>query len=160
MEVNEGKCPFCGHKFFFYNKDAYYYGSPIQTCKKCGSKYIDRRYHEIAIEGIRSADSPSVVPFIIAILIGGFFIYRAFCLFGSYHRSGTLPTNDILAVLFVVFGALFIVFSIIEIIRTLTGGKQRKMDKLYRESDERMQNRVYAQTLENAGYNVPEKYLR
>ncbi len=160
MEITEGKCPFCGYQSFICNKQAYYYGSPIQTCKKCDHQYIDKRYHEIAIEGIRYADRASIIPVVIIWILGGFLIYRSFCLFGSYHRSGTLPQNDILAVLFFIIGVLFIIGGIIELIRTLTGTKQRKTDTLRQESEERMQNRVYAQILANAGYNVPEKYLK
>lgn len=160
MEVTNGKCPFCRHRFFAYNEQAYYYGSPVRTCKKCDHQYIDKRYHEIAIEGIRGTDRSSVVQLVVTWIVGGFFIYRAFHLFGTYHRSGTLPKNDILAVLFFIFGVLFIIGGIIELIRTLTGSKQQKMDTLRQESEERLQNRIYARTLANAGYNVPEKYLK
>lgn len=163
MEAAKGECPYCKHKFFYYNPNEYFYGSPIRTCKKCQQQYIDKRYHEIAVEDESSKKTATTksaaISLVTCLLIGGFFIYRAFCLFGSYHRQGTIPTNDILAIMFGIIGILCIIGGIVHFIDTLTGAAQRRMDKRLHESEERLKNRLYAQTLKSVGYSVPDKYL-
>ncbi len=46
----KGKCPHCGTNLGEYIESSDY-GSPVRTCRKCGGQYLDRRYHEIEIEG-------------------------------------------------------------------------------------------------------------
>ncbi len=49
------KCPHCGNSLK-EEDNAYLYGSPFRVCSKCKNTYVDNRYHEIAIEGIRQED--------------------------------------------------------------------------------------------------------
>lgn len=55
MKVTKFKCPNCGFDLG-PAIDFYLYGSPFQVCKKCKKTYVDPRYHEIAVEGIRRED--------------------------------------------------------------------------------------------------------
>ena len=86
MEVTRGNCPHCKRKLFNYNPGSWRYESPIRICIKCKKKYVDTRYHEIVIDGIRP-------------------------------------------------------------------------DALREKSDQRLQDKNYAQELLLVGYDVPEKYL-
>lgn len=55
MEVNHLICPHCSNNLGAA-VDAYMYGSPLRRCNRCKNPYLDTRYHEIAIEGIRQED--------------------------------------------------------------------------------------------------------
>ena len=64
-----------------------------------------------------------------------------------------MPTTITLA------GIIMVIGSIIEIILILTGAKQKRFDKLKRESEDRLNDKSYAYILSDLGYNVPDKYL-
>ena len=54
MGFVEWNCPRCGKK----NREkcnAWVYGSPIRNCKECNAEYFDRRWREIALEGVEPA---------------------------------------------------------------------------------------------------------
>lgn len=53
--MEQFKCPHCGHPLG-PSENAYFYGSPFRVCNKCKQTYVDNRYHEIALEGIRPQD--------------------------------------------------------------------------------------------------------
>ena len=72
MEVTRGNCPHCKRKLFNYNPGSWRYESPIRTCIKCKKKYVDTRYHEIVIDGIRP-DALSVDAAATGVLIGTVF---------------------------------------------------------------------------------------
>lgn len=55
MKIPTFRCPHCNNDLGFA-MDAYLYGSPLRQCNKCKKTYVDNRYHEIAIEGIRQED--------------------------------------------------------------------------------------------------------
>ena len=91
-------------------------------------------------------------------LIGTFVVYRGFCLWGGYHYHSLFP-EELKSILFFIIGALLIIAGIVMIIAKLTGSQKRRMDKLLKESEERLKDKNYAQTLTRIGYNVPDKYL-
>ena len=159
IKFADGRCPECGHKFFYYNSSQWNYGSPIRTCKKCGKQYADKRYHEIEIDGF-ARGSMSIVSGLIISLIGVFFIYRGISL-SKGHMLGTpegaqwfMPTA------FFIMGCAIVLFAIVDIIKILTGTKAKKLEKLRMESEERLLDSNYANMLKNLGYHVPEKYLQ
>ena len=51
IRQTHGTCPYCNAVIKNYSLRAWFSGSPISTCKKCGNLYIDRRYHEMAVDG-------------------------------------------------------------------------------------------------------------
>ena len=155
--TNKG-CPECGKRFIFFNDDQYFYGSPVRTCKKCGNYYIDKRYHEIAIEGFRSGQL-SCIGYSIACAVGIFFLWRGIHL-TRYKLIGNMkPMEKILPVIFIITGIAIVLIGIFEIIMILTGKKTEKLDKLKLESEMRLKNKVYAQLLKQEGYNVPKQFL-
>ncbi len=55
MNTPTFRCPICNHDLGT-SANAYMYGSLLKICPNCKQSYIDRRYHEIAVEGIRPED--------------------------------------------------------------------------------------------------------
>jgi len=58
-----------------------------------------------------------------------------------------------------VVGLIFVIKSIADIILIKTGLKAKKLERLKNESEDRLRDRSYAETLRQLGYNVPDKYL-
>ncbi len=158
MKIANGGCPECGKKFFYYDERQIYYGSMIRECKKCKSQYIDLRYHEIEIDGINKKEL-SLFPYIFLILFGAFLVYRGYHLTNSHLLGSPEYSGIILGGMILLFGIIAIIGGIVEIIQIKTGRKAQKFEKLKAESEERLSHYDYAQTLKNAGINVPEKYL-
>lgn len=157
MQQTFGKCPHCGKDVSLnYVQREWKYGSPIRVCKKCNQKYIDKRYHEIAVDGI-NPDSFNMkrVGFsflfgIIALVFSALFNSYTILLKGYYHTA--MMTLGLV-------GILLIIYTIIDFIRIKTGAKERQLAKITEESVNRLRDRAYAHELASVGYNVPEKYL-
>ena len=158
MQQTHGACPECGHKFFSYEPAQRFYGSPIRTCKKCGQKYFDARYHEIAIEGIAKKDVAKWPAFVL-MFFGAFLMYRGNHLWGM-KQLGTLDfMQKVLPVLLLAVGGLLVLGGIYELYAVLSGKKAANMEKLRAASEERLKNPGYAQELKAMGLPVPEQYL-
>ncbi len=156
MMETKGECPYCGKKLENYMEEEWKYGSPIKVCKKCGEKYLDKRYHEIEIEGI-APDALSVRRGVIGIIAGLIFIAISSAI---NFATITLDKGYSLEILAVgVMGLILLVFMIIDIIRIKTGLKARRFAALRVESAQRLKNKSYAYTLLSLGYKVPQKYL-
>lgn len=154
------RCPHCG-----YNPgeaaDAYLYGSPIRVCAKCKQEYVDRRYHEIAIDGIRFEDiNLSPERFVadrkkafITIIIGVSILVLNLII--AFNSSATIsfPVFTFISLL----GAVILVSGI----DTLMDGTKRSIEKnraiLEQErqiSVLRMVNPNYVQKLRTIGYSL------
>lgn len=152
----QGTCPHCGAKIPSYAANKWLYGSPIRTCKKCGSRYIDSRYHEIVLEGIRAYDlslKPSLSfalkgLMVSAVSAGIFYFERNYQ--NYYH---------VLFPCLIPAGVIMILGGIADAIRTKMGWKVKKMEKLRKESIERLSDKNYAHELVAWGFYVPEEYL-
>lgn len=157
MQQTLGKCPYCGKDISLnYVQREWRYGSPIRVCKKCNQKYIDKRYHEIAVDGI-NPDSFNMkrVGFsflfgIIVLVFSALFNSYTILLKGYYHTA---------MITLGLAGILLLIYTIIDFIRIKTGLKERKIEKLIEESVNRLNDKEYAKELVSVGYNVPEKYL-
>ena len=156
MEVTRGNCPHCKRKLFNYNPGSWRYESPIRTCFKCKKKYVDTRYHEIVIDGIRQdslSTDGAVNGILVGIVIAAIFFgltYWTISYDGSYYPK---------AVFLGIVGVIIMVVSIVDFLMILTGAKKRRFDALREKSDQRLQDKNYAQELLLVGYDVPEKYL-
>ena len=159
MRFTDGRCPECGHKFFYYNGRQWNYGSPIRTCKKCGKQYADTRYHEIEIDGF-ARGSMSIAGGLIVAVIGGLCIYRGISLSKGYMLGTPEEAQWFMPTLIFLMGCAVVIFGITYIIKILTGLKTKKFEKLRMESEERLQDYNYAHMLKDLGYPVPEKYLQ
>lgn len=152
------KCASCGKKLLEYDTPVRKFGSPLKECKKCGARYIDPRYHELAAEGIPEEDF-KIPPYIFLIVIGVLIVWRGIYLF-SRHMLGTPEeVRWLLPTVFMVFGIVFVIGGILEILSVKSGRKMNKFNRLYEESCKRLENPSYALTLHSMGYRVPEQYL-
>lgn len=156
---SNGKCPYCNKSVqLIYNENVRYNGSPVRMCKKCGQRYCDTRYHELAVEGIPNGTF-SYWGGIISAVIGGLIAYRGIYLIGWKTLGSSGNFDWIKSAIFLILGIAMIIFGIVDMICVFTGKKQERYDKILSESDERMRDRSYAYLLKELGYNVPEKYL-
>lgn len=151
-----GTCPHCGAKIPSYVENKWIYGSPLRTCKKCGNRYIDSRYHEIALEGVRPCDVSTGPPLFMALM--GFIIaaISTGLLYYELHYSDSYHP-----ILFFVapLGVFMIFYGIVDAIRAKLGLKAKKMEKLRKESIERLSDKNYAHELAARGFYIPEEYL-
>lgn len=132
------------------------FGSPVRTCKKCKGKYLDGRYHEIAIDGIGA--SMSVKRSGKTALIGfGIFLVTFLFNLVMVILDGKYNPEMVLLQAF----ALIIIFSaLVDAIMIKTGIKGKQLEKKRIESDKRLKDIRYARMLAEFGYDVPEEYLR
>ncbi len=149
-------CPKCNKKLFEYNGVPTRYGYMIKECKKCGSKYVDPRVTEMALQGIPYKDF-NITSFMFLIVIGGFFVYRGFDLYGMEMLGMPGFFQPVLPTLCLLIGLAFIIFAIIEIIRIKTGSKIKKYKRLYNESLRRLKDPGYITELHMLGYEIPEE---
>ena len=153
--ITNGSCPHCGKEISGYMENQMYFGSPIITCKKCKGKYLDRRFHEIAIDGIGNVLSIKRSAKILLIFLALFSI--AFIVnFFSIMQSGKYNVK----LFFVQILSLFaMVFAIADMVMIKTGMKAKRYEKKKLESIVRLRNIEYAKTLSEFGYEVPDEYL-
>lgn len=143
-------CPHCGKEVGINVKEGFAYGSPIRTCKHCSQPYLDRTFHEIEIDGYRPGDLDTkgngkmILESLVAVIVTGVLV--------------TLIPNTIVLIA-LLLSLVFFFGMIIETVKVKTGKRKKELEKLRQESESRLRNREYAQTLKALGYNVPEKYL-
>ena len=157
MLQTNGTCPYCGENVKDYKENSWEYGSPIRKCEKCGNKYINKCYHEIAVEGIEP-DAMNAKQSVIFMLMGvATMIVSALATFETVHFWGFYYVK-VVCIGFI--GLIVAVGMIIDILRIKTGAKAHKFDSLCAESVQRLQNAEYARELASIGYDVPEQYLK
>ena len=151
-------CPGCGKKLFSFEQRAVIYESPLKTCKKCGTAYLDPRCHEMAAEGVPD-DSFRISPSVVAMVIGALILWRGIHLAGMQQLGMPDFMQWFLPTVFILFGSGIILWGIFDIIMIKTGKKADKLKKKYDESLERLSNVSYARALAQMGYPVPERFL-
>lgn len=151
-----GSCPYCGKKFNDYNAASQDYGSPIRECRYCKKKYLDRRYHEIAIEGysdkslnIKNSIKVILIGFIMFVIAGGLSAYTIY--FRGYYMMKGVASAFL--------GIIIMIFGIVDAVRIKTGLKVKSLENKKEESENRLSNKEYTQLLSELGYPVPDKYL-
>jgi hypothetical protein len=153
------KCPHCGNTIDFLKlKGPKAYGTPLITCNKCNKPFIDKNIIEIAIDGIRPVDKMRIEPAsFITLLMGCFSIYA-----GYLNITDSLNDDKSMSWLFFIIGGLFILGSLWSIIDHLINYKKNQLmlQQMKLESEKRLSNYTYALLLKQAGFNVPDKYLR
>ncbi|HBH95850.1 MAG TPA: hypothetical protein DDX91_08850 [Ruminococcaceae bacterium] len=150
------RCPNCGKRIPQSDQKQYLYGSPIKFCKKCRGAYVDRSYHEIAIDGFPPSEmnaktglKSALVGIIMFVTCAGIFITEIIYS-GRYHRI-----FPVLAVM----GIVLVFIGIIDSIRVKTGSKAKSLEKKRQESVQRLRDPNYAVQLKELGYNVPDEFL-
>lgn len=153
------RCKQCGKKLLTYSQMSYRrYKSPINVCKKCGTRYADPRCHEIAVEGIPE-DEFSASPRVITIIIGALVLCRGLYLFGMYEIGVPDNMQWLKPTIIAIAGLVIVLIGVAGIVAINSGIKEKKFEKLERESEQRLRNKNYARALQNLGYRVPKKYL-
>lgn len=152
----ELKCPHCGKIVSTRAANQYRYGSPLKNCRFCKENYIDPFFHELAAEP-PAPNAFSVKHKLIGMVIFAviFVLCFAFHWFEVTYEDGYHPMFAWLMVL----TALGEIGFVIEIVLIKTGFKERRTERLRRESEERLKNPVYARELARLGYPVPREYL-
>lgn len=155
LETN-GKCPHCGKTLISYVEWEWKYGTPIRTCRSCGKKYLDRRYHEIAVEGI-APDAMSVKHSMVCMLFG--IVVSVISALATIMQIYLWRSYSMRIAALGVIGLLISIFMLTDIIRIKSGAKQRKFLRLRAESELRLRDQSYARELYDLGYDVPVDYL-
>ncbi len=152
-------CSKCGKKLLSYNPPGFIrYKSPVKRCPSCNTRYVDPRCWEIAIQGL-PRDTFNIKSFLIMLVFGVLFLWRGIVLFGMRTLGAPDNIQWLMPTTITLAGIIMVIGSIIEIILILTGAKQKRFDKLKRESEDRLNDKSYAYILSDLGYNVPDKYL-
>lgn len=159
MDIYGIKCKNCGKKLLTYSDGSFRkYKSPVKICKKCGTRYVDPRCHEIAIEGI-PPDTFSLPSYLFLMIVGGLILYRGIYLFGGHQLGVSNEIQWLLPFTFVIMGTMMVIIGIVEIISIISGIKAKKFETLRKESEERLKDKSYVYVLQKFGYEIPEKYL-
>ncbi|MCR5142196.1 MAG: hypothetical protein K6C68_06680 [Ruminococcus sp.] len=154
MGYSEMKCSHCG-KMNRESCNAWMYGSPIRFCKKCGEKYIDRRYREPAIQGFDNRTMSAELYLKIAPIFAGIFVLALIWNRYTVTHLGYFTTYQIL---FMLVGGLGAVGGIVQYFRIKLGIEEKSNQRYLAESEERLKNPEYVADLIANGFNVPEKY--
>ena len=149
-------CPHCGKEAWRGVENAWQFGSPIQQCKSCGGRYLNRAFHEIEIDGIPETELSTkgngklllftALAAAVLLLINIYTITS----FGWYKPA---------LVIAFLLALVFFVGIIVDTIKIKSGKKQKELEKERQASVQRLQDKEYAQLLQKMGYSVPEKYL-
>ena len=151
LPVAGEKCPHCGKKIPLYNENEYKYGSPIVSCTYCGKKYIDKRYHELAVEGMPHTELNSARYRLFAIICAAVSVLLFAVWFLMYKTGGRVMLE--IAVMAPIF-ALVAVFNLVEFVKVKTGIKEKQLEKYMEESKKRLSDQVYAAELKENGYHI------
>lgn len=152
----DGNCPYCGKKIPGYNASVQEFGSPIRTCKACGREYLDRRYHEAAVDGYQKS-SLDIRNSCKVILLGCILLAASGLL--NLHLIADGGRYSVKGLITSVLSLLILMYGILDAVRIRTGVKEKGLEKKIEESKARLQNKAYAQQLTELGYDVPAEYL-
>lgn len=134
-----------------YEKYQKKYKSPLESCKKCGTEYIDPRCHELAAEGIPEAEF-SIKSDIVLLVIGALICWRGYYLFGMRMLGTPDSMQFLMPSVILLLGIGMVIGGIVDMIRISTGSKRRKYERLAEESRLRMEDEEYVQKLKELGY--------
>ena len=155
IPIKTNYCPHCNENIPVHADDDYLYGSPIQTCSKCGGQYLDRQFHEAEIEGFHESDTSKKAA------AKDVVFYGAAVLVTALINVVLFFLNRISFILLLVLICAVVLFfsSLKKSAKVLTGVRKKELDKELAASRSRLENKEYARTLKELGYAVPEKYL-
>ena len=155
LKKAHGVCPYCGKGI--PSNGQMQFGSPVQTCKRCKKQYVDTSYQELAISGIPDAVFSVKNRLKLLALLGVIFVVAAGLTVQCIVTQGSVPVKGFIASVLTLPMCVYVLWDILQI---KTGRKLKKMERKREESEARLSDPVYAQTLHDAGYAVPERFLR
>lgn len=132
------------------------YGSPVRVCPECGTEYFDGRFREIAAEGYIPG-ALSIKKCLKILLLGSaFFLLAA----GMYlYETRILGKYHIILWPIMIGGGIMALMGLIDAVSVLSGRREKALEKLKAESEERMKDPLYVRKLSEYGLSVPEEYL-
>ncbi len=156
MAMVKKYCPNCKERLMTTSRNHdYNYGSPLKLCPHCRQFYVDKQYHEIAIEGVRAEDKKRLT------FLQVLQILAAASLIGIFLRIMATGATiaDVGPALFtpIFFAVILLISPAVSIV-----GYKERLNNFAKEaelSEKRLQDINYAKTLMNLGYPVPTKYL-
>ena len=155
---NEVKCRGCGKRLLTYEQTGYKYGSPLKVCKKCQTEYLDPRFVEPAVSGF-SAKETIVLSYSIILVVGVLLAMRGIHMYSMRMLNMADEFQWLMPTLILAAGIALILGGSVEIIMIMTGAKQKKLDHLLTESENRLRDVNYAAKLSKLGYPIPKNYL-
>ena len=126
-------------------EDKWLFGTPLKLCPHCGKLYIDKDIQELAITGPRKQDMAVVGPASLRIALMGV-VLGALLLIGRLTVFACIAFGVALATL-VADAALY-------------PTRQKKLAAERVASEKRLSDPDYAKALKNAGYDIPDRYLK
>ena len=153
---SDGKCPYCHKKVPGYKPTKITYGTPIQTCPKCGADYYDRRFFEPAVSGFVKGELDKKRP--LKTFLSALACF-AICFIVNFLEVRETGEYYVYLAILQFVSIIVIIVAIVDAILISVGSKRKKLDFLMWQSDERLKNSEYAAFLKEKGQDVPEKYL-
>ena len=126
-------------------EDRWLFGTPLKLCPHCGKLYVDKDIQELAITGPRKQDTAFVGPASLRIALMGV-VLGALLLIGRLTVFACIAFGVALATL-VADAALY-------------PTRQKKLAAERVASEKRLSDPDYARALKNAGYDIPDRYLK
>lgn len=151
------KCPHCGKTYESYSTYTKQYnnnsGSPFIVCRSCGKTFVDKEIKE-----------PALLPY----TGEGFELWRCFFAFlmpwglaGIFAAVAAFNMEEKPVALFVIAAILIGIYVALTIYTIKNRIKFIEDDrKEYKASEQRLANPDYARALKEAGFKVPDKYLK
>ena len=156
MGFVEGNCPKCGKKIR-EKCNAWVYGSPIRTCPKCKSEFLDKRWREVAIDGF---DPRTNNPKLYLFGFLGFLIFTILCIacrILMINIWGSYPTKLLGCIIIGIIGTIGCVLILLI---QITGIEDKNNAKFMEESKKRLQDKNYVEKLISYGYDIPDIYRK
>ena len=128
-------CPSCNAQDGPTKTYRFRYGSPFRICKKCGTQFVNRNYHEITISGLPKDEKQALCLYIITLII--FIVLIALNDLGHIYISGDFVAGLVLLSLFDLMALAVVALRVLPAIffskrRTSDPEYRRKVIDLYR----------------------------
>ena len=126
-------------------EDKWLFGTPLKLCPHCGKLFIDKDIQELAITGPRKQDKAVVGQASLRLGLMGL-ILGALLLVGKLYVFACIA-----------FGVALVTLGVDA---ALYPTRQKKLEAERLASEKRLSDPGYARALKNAGYDIPERYLK
>jgi hypothetical protein len=135
-------CRNCNQRIHVRKTFGKQYGTPIKLCPNCSEPYLDARYIEIGVQGVRRGDTWKVSPRSIILLIVG-------CLTLLFGYISDNADSDV----FTRIGGIILAVGIIAAIYNIAnhGNRLENIENERAESIKRLENPEYVKLLKRAG---------
>lgn len=151
------KCPHCGKTYDSYssfNTSFHSFsGSPFLKCNYCGNTFVDTEIKEPALKPYKKSRHS-----ILNCLLATYFPYGLMGTFMTFIGFQYFPPFNFMLGIAIILDIVYFVLTIIVLANRKSMQEEWKIK--YEESVRRLSNPAYAKALEEAGFDVPEKYLQ